>query len=659
MSWRRRKKFLLAVITLGLVLSFTALQESKASNKPMFKTKIDLNAPVSFDQAEAKFSLSGDIGLRKLLRRLGQYSGLNIVLDESIEGSITLALNDVTVREAFDYLRNIAGLYYVPKGNNILLITTKDSADQKGLTKTVSKLIPIKYVNATLVASLLENTVFSSSGGANDGAGEGNKKATAEFRTNSIILVGTDNDIRLAEELIDRIDIPRESKTFTINHAEPVEVAQLLQATVFNDGVSPFNGSGEGQGGDGMSVQSTPITVSIETLEEGEGSSEVEGASGQGGGGSSQTFTLRTKKMASEEINISPDGPMIIPDTRTSTLTIMGTVEQIALAESLIPSLDQKLPQVAIETSLIELFDIGQREGKVTYGGSSGQFGLGYDNTTIPSKPTAGSPGAGYRPAQAIQRQSIDSNGNVVTNYYLPGVMNNIIGLPTSTSQGSEGFAFNWTTVPLERSNQFIAQVDNIIGTNKGKLLANPTVIAVHNTEAIISITEEIIRSTTVTRDSAGFTQTQAEIGEAGIVLNILPKVTGDGYVVMRIRPSVSTVAQTLSTGGGNLVTLLNRRDLAVQEVRIANGQTLLIGGLIKESSTSSNSKVPGIADLPIIGAMFRSSYKDTNRSELLTLITPRIMEDSVPISTDKVSQLLNKPEFRAMLDKTNTKLKH
>ena len=656
MSWRRRKKFLLAVFTLSLALSFAALPESRAANKPMFKTKIDLNAPLAFDQADATFSLTGNLSLRKLLRRLGKFSGLNIVLDESVEGSVTISLTDVTVKEALDYLRNIAGLYYAPKGDNILLITTKAAAGEKGLTKNVSKFIPVKYVNSKLVANLLQNTVFASSG-ADDEESSG-KKATSEFRTNSIILVGSDNDIRLAEELIERIDIPRESKTFTINHAEPVEVAQLLQATVFNDGVTAFGGKGT-ESGTGVAVEPTSVTVNVETFEEGEGSSEVDGASGSSGGGSSQSFTLRTKTLESKEIDISPEGPMIIPDTRTNTLTIMGTVEQIALAESLIPSLDQKLPQVAIETSLIELFEVGLREGKVTYGGSSGQFGIGYDNTNIPSTPTANKPGAGYRPSEAIERQYIDSNGNVASKYYIPGVANNIIGLPTATEKGREGFAFNWTTIPLERSNEFIAQIDNIIGANKGKLLANPTVIAVHNTEAIVSITEEIVRSTSITRDSAGFTQSQVEIGEAGIVLNILPKVTGDGYVVMRIRPSVSTVAQTLSTGGDNKVTLLNRRDLAVQEVRIANGQTLIIGGLIKESSTSRHSKVPGIADLPIIGAMFRSSYKDSNRSELLTLITPRIMEDSVPISPNKVSQLMNKPEFRAMINQTNSRIKY
>ncbi|MEW5819040.1 MAG: secretin N-terminal domain-containing protein [Cyanobacteriota bacterium] len=655
MIWRRRQKYLSALVTLSVVLSVSLLQGAQAANNPMFKSKINMAAPISFKQANAVVPNLDDeeISLRKLLRQLGRFAGINIILDESIEGSVSVSFDNVTVKEALDYLRDIAGLYYVTKGDNILLVTTKATAVENGLTKDVTKIIPIKYVNSKFIAALLNNTVFKASGDAKGGAGDTSKKATAEFRTNSIILVGTDNDIRLAQDMIEMVDIPRESKAFKINHAGPIEVAQLLQATIFNDGVTPFGGASTGSGGTGEGLPSSPteVNINIETFQEGSGSDEVQGASGDGGGGSSQSFTLRTKQLSAKTLRISPDGPVIIPDTRTGTLTIMGTVEQIALAEAVIPTLDQKLPQVAIETSLVELLETGTREGKITYGGSSGQFATGFANTNIPQTPTAGAPAAGYR--ELVERQRI-VNGQVITDYYLPGVLNNVIGIPTSVNKGQEGFSFNWTTVPLERSDQFIAQIDNIIQRRKGKLLANPTVIAIHNSEAIISITEEIVRTTQVTRDQTGFTQTQVEIGEAGIVLNILPKVTGDGYVVLRIRPSVSTIA-SVENFGDNQVTLLNRRDLAIQEIRVANGQTLALGGLIQESDLSNGARVPGLASLPIIGAMFRTSYKSSERTELITLVTPRIMEDVNPLSSTRISSLMKNPEFQAMIQRSNS----
>lgn len=341
MSWRRRKKLLLTIVTVSMALSLNFMLKAQAANNPLFTSKIDLAAPVSFQDSGNKIYNfdEEEISLRKLLRILGQYGNINIILDKAITGNVSVSFNDVTVQEALEYVRSLAGLYYVNKGDNIILVTTKEAAKEKGLTKSISKIIPIKYVNAKLIAALLNNTVFSSQvNGAQ--TSDTSKKATAEFRTNSIILVGTDNDIRLAEDLIDKVDIPRESRTFKINHASVVEVAQLLQATVFNDGVAPFDASSTSSASSDLPATPSSVTVSVQTFEEGSGSAtEVQGASSQaGGGGQAQTFTLRKHNMSSKEIKIAPDGPIILPDSRSSTLTIMGTVEQIALAESVIPN---------------------------------------------------------------------------------------------------------------------------------------------------------------------------------------------------------------------------------------------------------------------------------------------------------------------------------
>jgi type II secretory pathway component GspD/PulD (secretin) len=662
MSWRRRKKLLLALIMVGTVISGGLLLKAEAAT-PQLTTKIEMSAPLQFyNKEKVIYDYEVDqVSIRRVLRDLASMSGINVLIDEQVGGNVTLSFNDVTVEEAYEYLRNIAGLYYVSKGDNLLLVSTKDVAEEKGLTKNVSKLMPIRYVNAKLIAALLNNTLFASAGGAETGAG---KKATAEFRTNSIILVGTDNDLRLAEDIISKIDIPRESKVFRINHAEAVEVAQLLQATVFNDGITPFDGTGAA-GESSIPAQPSSVSVNVETYEEGSGAAtEVQGASGSSGGGQQQTFTLRTKITETKNVKIAPDGPIIVPDSRTNTLTIMGTVEQIALAESLVPTLDQKLPQVAIETSLVEILEDGLRELQPTLAFSSGQFAYGFNNRAVTAsesqQPSAGQPAIPFRPPEGFIRQDKynEQTGQVETEFIQPGLLHNIIGLPTVQDQGREGNELAWTTKPIENSSQFLVQLNGLISNRKAKLLANPTVIAVHNSEAVVSVTEEIVRSTQVTRDATGFTQTQVEIGEAGIILNILPKVTGDGYVSLRIRPSVSTIAKQITDVQQNTISLLNRRDLAVQEVRIANGQTLALGGLIEEREVSSFAKVPGLGDLPIIGSLFRTHGKTMVRNELVMLVTPRIMEDSYPLSpASRISAIMNNPKIRAMMGNTNPRL--
>ncbi|MGD9580318.1 MAG: secretin N-terminal domain-containing protein [Vampirovibrionia bacterium] len=583
-----------AVITTGIIGGNTASCVQAAS----FATSQEsLVTPVTVHGGDTKLNMRlRNIELRDLLKMLSVRIGFNILLDESVTGLISVDLNDITVNQALETIKDYASLVYM-QDDQTLVVSSKDSTLATSISQQISQMIPIKYVNARLISQLLNSTVFS-------GGKDGGKKASTEFRTNSVVIIGSDNDIRLANDMIALLDVPRETKTFKINHASVYEVAQLLKATVFNDGIAPYGGKTTKDGD--ISAESTPVSIITENFEEGSGSEEVSGASSEGGGGSEQTFTLRTKTIAQKDLNISPEGPVLIPDTRTSTLTIMGTIEQIALAEAVIPNLDQKLPQVAIETSLVEMSVSTDRSLDIMWGQQSGQWRTGFDND-YSSQNTAGAPYTG----------------------------STLIGLPDLRGQGnfgSNGGGIAFSTTPLSRNQDYLFQINSMISHDKAKLLANPTVMAVHNTEAIISITEEVVRSTQVTRDSTGFTQTQVEIGEAGIVLNILPKITGDDFIILRIRPSVSTIAGQVVDAQGNVTTLLRRKDFAVQEARVANGQTLALGGLIEETKNNVNSKVPGFADLPIIGALFRTSSNNGSRNELIMLVTPRLVDDDKPV---------------------------
>lgn len=598
-----------AVISTGL-MGWTNISPVDAAAFQIDAVKTEyLDQPIVVNGGEQRVMLMlRDIDLRDLLKSLASRAGFNILLDESVDGTISVDLLDITINQALESIKDYANLTYM-QDDKTLIVASKDSKLSKNINQQVSQMIPVKYVNAKLVADILNGTVFAS-GSAGEGGDNASKKATAEYRTNSVVVVGTDNDLRLAEDMVKRLDIPRESKTFKINHASVIEVTQLLQATVFNDGVAPFNASGSGTGG----LASSPVSVLVESFEEGSGTEEVQGASGEGGGAQAQTFTLRTKTIAEKEIKISPEGPMLVPDTRSNTLTIMGTVEQIALAEAVIPTLDQKLPQVALEASLVEISENAAREMSGTWGQQSGQWRTGFNDALI-NPVTAGVPNAD--PTQ--------TNGG-------------IIGIPSLNDRGRTGGSVGFSTKPLDNSLQFVYQLNMLLSKQKAKLLANPTVIAIHNTEAVISITEEIIRRTTVTRDATGFTQVQSEIGEAGIILNILPKITGDGFVNLRIRPSISTIADVIIRGE-DVTTLLRRKDFAVQESRVANGQTLALGGLIEETATRDHSKIPGLGDLPIVGALFRTNNRGKERTELIMLVTPNILEDSKPIVSSGFSQ--------------------
>lgn len=645
-------KLKLAVLSLmtGTILSVGLLKTSEFPVKAVelqadVATTEYLKQPINVKGGDQTIMMAlRNMNLQDLLKILASQAGFNILLDESVEGNISVDFNNVTINQALETVKDYANLVYM-QDDKTLVVASKESPLSKNINQQVSQMIPIKYVNAKLITEILNNTVFTAdSSSAAAASGASNKKASTEYRTNSVLIVGTDNDIRLAEEIIKNLDIPRKSKTFKINHASVIEVTQILQATVFNDGVAPFNASSAGAATPGgIQAKSTLVSVDTEGFQEGSGTSnQVQGASGSAGSGQQQTFTLRNTQMTTKELNISPEGPIIVPDSRANTITIMGTVEQIALAESIIPNLDQKVPQVAIESSLVELTESSLRQLNAIWGHTAGNWATGFNNSQI-----AGTTIRALQPAiQPLANASVYSPGSVspttLTNYY--GKIENIIGLPTVNAVAplsGNGSAAAYSSVPIgfDSVRNFIYQLNMLLSRNKAKLLANPTVIALHNTESVISITEEIIRRSTTTRDSTGFQQTTVEIGEAGILLNILPKVTGDGFVTLRIRPSISNVYEVTRDASGNIVTLLRRKDFAVQEVRLANAQTLALGGLIQEASSKDFSGYPGISNMPILGPLFRTNARNQDRVEVLMLITPRILEDDKPVILSSFNQ--------------------
>lgn len=558
--------------------------------------------------------------VRSVLRNLSLEGGFNLLMDESVTGSITLQLQNVSINDALQAIAAMNNIIIVQQPGNIYLAISRQAAQDKGIARQLSKVIKIYYANAQRVASVLNQSIFNdpnaaAGGGGGGGAGGGAAGGAQDLgrvrhdaRSNSIVVVGTQREIELAETAVAKLDIPRQSKTFYLSHANAVDVATMLASSIFNDGTAVVNiGGAAAAAGGGAAGDSLPTNLRVETqnIQEGEGITEF----GSGSGMLSQV-QLRAYVKETGTMQVSPEGPLVVPDSRSNSVTIMGTAEQIALAESIIPRLDAQLPQVAIEASLIEITQEGVKELGTVWGGTLNKLNFGFNNNGT----------LGLRTADPTDNTNSARSG---IGFATP----NVVGRPI-TDVG--------------------VSILNLVQKQKAKILANPTVVATHDTESIISIVDEIVRRVTVTIDPNGFAQQEVEIGEAGIILNILPKIGEDGTINMRLRPAVSTISgPPIRDAAGNLITLVSRRDLFAQNVRIQDGQTLVIGGLVREDENTRIDKIPGLGDLPIVGAMFRASSRGTTdspnrKTELVLMITPHILNKTklTPVTTVQTGML-------------------
>lgn len=618
------KKFRVPVLGLMLASMTVSLVNGFAQSEALSLDESTLmNGAAHLPGGSQKVSVSAvNENIRTVLHDLSRQGRFNLIMDPSVTGTITLELDKVTLDQALESVAALNDLLILKQSGGIYLAITRQASKDKGLSRQLSKVIPINYSNANRIANILNTSLFASanatSGSGGSSASGSAQKVKADSQTNSIIVIGTARELELAESAISRLDLPRQSKTFYLSHANALDMATLLSSSVFNDGTASINVSGSSSssgssGGTGNEVTASTMRVEKQNLLEGSGVNNFGGGSSGGGSsaGLSSAVTLRGFVKTTDSLSVSPEGVLIIPDTRQNTVTIMGTAEQIAMAESMIPTLDAQLPQVSIEASLIEVSSTGVKELSNRLGIADGRLQTGFNNAPV---------------------------GGVSA-----GVPGGVIGLPTvdptdNNSFGRTGLVFS--SNPLNKNPDYVLQLRRLISQSKAKILANPTVVATHDTESIISIVDEIVRRVTTTV-SEGFVTQQIEIGEAGIVMDILPKIGEDGTISMRLRPSVSSILSQTRDAQGNIITLLSKRDLFTQSVRMHNGETLVIGGLIQDQQNSRIDKLPFGGDLPIVGAMFRSQSNGTannpnKRSELVMLITPHIINktQTTPVNT-------------------------
>jgi type IV pilus assembly protein PilQ len=290
-------------------------------------------------------------------------------------------------------------------------------------------------------------------------------------------------------------------------------------------------------------------------------------------------------------------GLQVIGDERTNSITLVGTPRQVQIASAQLTQLDVRVRQVAINVRVIDvnLNALDQFSGSFSFGAGdingtqTGGLGvLNFGNTTpftgVSTSPTLNTPA--------------------------------LLGLPSF---------FNI-------SSGFLLQLQAVVQNNQAKVITDPTLIVQEGQTASVQLTQQVINNVTTDTVSSpgGIQQTvNVEFAEAGLILQVdVNRIDDNGFVTMSVAPSISapTASQTVQ---GEQITLLAERLLSSGQVRVRDGQTLILSGIIQEQDRNTVSKVPILGDIPILGALFRSSNRSTERQELIVLLTPQILDDS------------------------------
>ncbi|MEG4816508.1 AMIN domain-containing protein [Microcoleus sp. K5-D4] len=360
-------------------------------------------------------------------------------------------------------------------------------------------------------------------------------------------------------------------------------------------------------------------------------------------------------------------GLSVLADSRLNSITLVGDPRKVDMAVAFLTQLDLRRRQVAVNVKVIDINLLGDNRTSSSFSfginnsffvNDNGAASLNFGGINPPNanaldgsltgRPIIGNPLADLEPFyDANGRRIVPLTGQgrdtaakgvflrptaPITNDptrvgitdYEPG---------SATASGSAEFGL---FPAFQYPRRFLSALQATIQSQNAKILTDPTLVVQEGETANVNITDEVITNITSQTTTTGNTSTQtvtAVKDRAGLQLGVaIDRIDDNGFVSLRVNPIIRTPGgeQDLATGANtNTIRLLGERSLQSGLIRLRDGQTLIVSGIIRDEERVTANKIPILGDLPIIGSLFRRTNKSNQRAELIVLLTPQILDDS------------------------------
>ena len=300
-------------------------------------------------------------------------------------------------------------------------------------------------------------------------------------------------------------------------------------------------------------------------------------------------------------------------DERTNTLLVQDTAERLQDIRRMVRTLDIPIKQVLIESRIVVVNDDFSRDLGVRFGVTGFK-----ENSTDGLTVISGSGiGTDTMINSAIANLGDPANGTIYP-VQLPLLTNRYnVNVPIADAAGRFSIAI------LETDYLVDLELSALEAEGRGEIVSTPRVITANQKEARIEQGVEIPY-----QQSASSGATTIQFKKAVLSLTVTPQITPDNNIIMDLKVHKDSVGEIVSTGGlGGTVPSIDTRSIETQ-VLVADGQTVVLGGIYETERREVIRKVPVLGDLPFIGALFRSIQRVDNKAELLIFVTPRILEE-------------------------------
>lgn len=437
----------------------------------------------------------------------------------------------------------------------------------------------------------------------------------ADSRTNSLVVTATEDNHELITKVIDDLDveIKLESTTFvfSLNNARADQIATLMNQafgtrtgtngqrtnqvgtrtpTTRNQNTGLGNNGGgirNPQANSGLSDRELELALADPNADNG----LLETSIGvQQGGGFNQFFGGQRQGQQQGQVVRDAQGRIIpardltnqitvIPDQNTNSLIIVASPDNMELIKQILSQLDRIPEQVMIETVIVEA-TLDQ----------SNKLGVEWS----------------FSQDKAFNNPNLSQNGG--TGF---GLQN--------ANPALQGFKYTLTGPDY---NVFLHALQQ---DQKFHVLSTPRIFTSNNSEAQINISQRVPYVLSSREDPNGNLSYTYAFEDVGIVLTVTPRITSNGYVTMEINQTANDLQGFTSFNAP----IINQRQ-ADTTVSVKDGETIILGGIIRSQVSSTTKKIPLLGDIPILGNLFKSTDKQNVKTELLVFLRPRVVRDEM-----------------------------
>ena len=611
----------------------------------------DINIPVLNEpgMADELISVNFDqVEIRTILKTIGDITGINFVVDDTVRGTVTvMSPTKIRLGDIYNFLESILevhGYAAVPAAGDLVKIVPRAEAVKRNLQvrigsnpaeiprndSVVTQIIPLNYAKATEVSQIIQPRLATGA------------QMAVYPRTNSIVITDASSNIHHIAKIIQKLDISgsKEQLTvFSLNYAS----AQVLSEQITR--IMQKSKLASSQAGRTLSMPQ--IETDIKILPDVRTNSLIAVANTQDTEtidrlvkqldvqrpiGANNVHVVYLKNARAKEVAESLTGALanlkiavaleatqpvhVTADEGTNALIITASPQDFEVIAEIIDKLDIVREQVLVEMFIVEVSEDGLKE-------------VGIDWATLD---------------QAITG-SVRFFG--ATNF----------GPRVDFASGDlEGMSIGaWKKTGSDTSiGPILHALEKKSGVN---ILSTPHILTSNHNKARIIVGENIpfvIKSRITEPDPATPTVIKTfEYKDVGITLEITPHISQGGLVRLEIDSEFTKLVETVTTSTDTPTTAKRQ---AQTVVTMNSGSTVVIGGLIRDDKVTIDKKVPFVADIPLIGGLFKFKRDQLQKTNLLIFITPHVMasqQDLDQITEEKKKEMMPVLEE---LKKNNTK---